>query len=284
MILKSSLLQISATMSIFSPSPEMIAALRVHFTQAEASASPSTASSTSEVLVFDPETHSHLLSSFVDIHIACVLHDNLIATFLPPFTAEKRATMTKWWQARFDEVSREERVIIIALGSASEADELPALANDGQDYESAAISGGQSDKASTPAQILIGYVSLSKPMSETGPFRGPVEKLLVNPRFRKRGIARQMMEKIEVVARKEGRTLLVSLKPFTTLSLQELTASHVLMIGQLLDTVTDSPAVAVYHKLGYTQFGDSIPNYGINPHDGSLGGATFFYKDLRNLP
>jgi len=48
--------------------------------------------------------------------------------------------------------------------------------------------------------------------------------------------------------------------------------------------VTDSPAVAVYHKLGYTQFGDSIPNYGINPHDGSLGGATFFYKDLRKSP
>ena len=199
-------------MSIFSPSPEMIAALRAHFTQIETSASSSgTAPSTSEVLVFDPKTHSHLLPSFVDIHIACVLHDNLIATFLPPFTTDKRAIMTKWWQARFDEVSREERVIIIALGSASAADELPVLANDGQDYESAAISAGKSGKVHASGdQILTGYVSLSKPMSETGPFRGPVEKLLVNPRFRKRGIARQMMGEIEVVARKEGRTLLVS--------------------------------------------------------------------------
>jgi len=209
-------------MSIFSPSPEMIAALRAHFTQIETSASSSgTAPSTSEVLVFDPKTHSHLLPSFVDIHIACVLHDNLIATFLPPFTTEKRAVMTKWWQARFDEVSREERVIIIALGSSSAADELPALANDGQNYESAAISAPKNVQAPPNGdQILTGYVSLSKPMSETGPFRGPVEKLLVNPRFRKRGIARQMMEQIEVVARKEGRTLLVSSREFLSLSYQ----------------------------------------------------------------
>jgi len=211
-------------MSIFSPSPDMIAALRAHFDQLEASASSSsTTPSTSEVLVFDPKIHSHLQSSFVDIHIACVLHDNLIATFLPPFTAEKRAMMTKWWQARFDEVAREERVIIIALGSASAADELPALANDGQDYESAAISTGKNGKAPASGdQILAGYVSLSKPMSGTGPFRGPVEKLLVNPRFRKRGIARQMMEKIEVVARNEGRTLLVSSRRFMTPSHESL--------------------------------------------------------------
>jgi len=53
------------------------------------------------------------------------------------------------------------------------------------------------------------------------------------------------------------------------------------MIKKLLDTVTDSPAVAVYHKLGYKQFGESLPDYGINPHDGSFCGMTYFYKDLR---
>jgi len=192
----------------------MIAALRAHFDQAEASASSSSmAPSTSDILLFDPKKHSHLLTSFVDIHIACVLHDNLVATFLPPFTIEKRAIMTKWWQARFDEVSRKERVIIIGMGSASEANELAGLADDGQQYESAAISAVQDDEVFTSGnQILTGYVCLHKPMSETGPFRGPVEKLLVNPRFRKRGIARRMMDKLEIIAKKEGRTLLVSQK------------------------------------------------------------------------
>jgi len=210
----------------------MIAALRAHFEQAEASASSSSmAPSTSEVLLFDPKTHSHLLSSFVDIHIACVLHDNLVATFLPPFTIEKRATMIKWWQARFDEVSREQRVIIIGMGSASEADELAGLADDGQQYESEAIRARQDVKTpSSGNQILTGYVCLHKPVSETGPFRGPVEKLLVNPRFRKRGIAREMMDKLEVVARKERRTLLVSQRAFMFLSSQRIGDASVLMI------------------------------------------------------
>lgn len=49
-------------------------------------------------------------------------------------------------------------------------------------------------------------------------------------------------------------------------------------VKQLLDTETDSPAEAVYKKLGYTALG-KIPNYCISP-TGELKDATFFYKDL----
>lgn len=58
---------------------------------------------------------------------------------------------------------------------------------------------------------LAGYVMLGMPVTETGPFRGKVEKLLVAPEHRRKGIANGLMAKLEEVARAEKRTLLVSL-------------------------------------------------------------------------
>lgn len=63
-------------------------------------------------------------------------------------------------------------------------------------------------------QEIAGYVSLGKPITETGPFRGAVEKLLVHPKYRGLGIARRVMAKLEEVALAEGRGLLVSI-PFS---------------------------------------------------------------------
>ena len=51
---------------------------------------------------------------------------------------------------------------------------------------------------------------LSKPVTQTGPFRGIVEKLFVAPKWRRKGVAKTMMRKLEEVAREEGRTMLVS--------------------------------------------------------------------------
>ena len=62
----------------------------------------------------------------------------------------------------------------------------------------------------TGEEELAGYVMLGMPPSHTGPFRGIVEKLLVPPEHRKKGIARALMRKVEDVAREVGRTLLVS--------------------------------------------------------------------------
>jgi len=45
--------------------------------------------------------------------------------------------------------------------------------------------------------------------------------------------------------------------------------------------MTDSGAEVMYKKIGYTQLGDHIPDYGLYP-DGTMGGGTFFYK-VRSL-
>ncbi|KAJ7472663.1 putative acetyltransferase [Mycena latifolia] len=76
-------------------------------------------------------------------------------------------------------------------------------------------------------------------------FRGIVEKLLVSPNFRRRGMARKLMEKLE----------------------------------ELLDTETGSSAETVYPKLGYIQLG-IVPKYGVSPVDKSLIAGTFFWKQL----
>jgi GNAT superfamily N-acetyltransferase len=57
---------------------------------------------------------------------------------------------------------------------------------------------------------LMGYVCLMMPITETGPFRGEVNKLMVSPNHRRKGVARRVMEKMEDVGRQRGRTLLVS--------------------------------------------------------------------------
>jgi len=44
--------------------------------------------------------------------------------------------------------------------------------------------------------------------------------------------------------------------------------------------MTGSGAEAMYKKFGYAQLGGHIPDYGYWP-DGTLGGGTFFYRDLR---
>ncbi|KAJ6589197.1 acyl-CoA N-acyltransferase [Mycena capillaripes] len=177
------------------------------------------------VRVFDPTNpqDTALIPSFADIHIACIEIDHTIATFTPPL---KRDAITEWWKARAADAAQGTRIIIIAL------------ANDANGHEQ-----------------LAGYVMLYRPLTETGPFRGSVEKLLVSPSFRRRGLARKLMDKLEEEARIHGQTLL------------------------MLDTETGSPAETVYPKLGYIQLG-IIPKYGVSPVDGSLIAGTFFWKQL----
>ncbi|RMY47915.1 hypothetical protein D0865_08396 [Hortaea werneckii] len=105
---------------------------------------------------------------------------------------------------------------------------------------------------------VAGFVSLDMPFSETGPFRGMVEKMLVSPRHRYKGVARRVMAELERVAIERGRTVL------------------------FLDTVVVSGAELVYPKLGYKLVG-GIPKYGIHPTTRELVDEMFFYKDLREV-
>ena len=65
--------------------------------------------------------------------------------------------------------------------------------------------------ATTGKEEVAGYVMLGMPFAQTAPFRGTVEKLLVTPEHRKKGIARAVMLKLEEVARAHGRNLLVGI-------------------------------------------------------------------------
>jgi GNAT superfamily N-acetyltransferase len=126
-----------------------------------------------KLIVFDPASHSHLIPSLVSIHIAYITtppYTNL--TFKPPLDTSR---MQSWWEDRVQEDVAGNRDIIIQLASNSASGE----------------------------EELAGIVSLSIPFSETGPFRGGVEKLLVSPEHRRKGIARALMLKLEEVSREK---------------------------------------------------------------------------------
>lgn len=87
--------------------------------------------------------------------------------------------------------------------------------------------------------------------------RADVAKVLVHSRARRQGIARQLMEHLELVAHREDRRLLV------------------------LDTVTGSPAEDLYRGLGYAVVG-SIPDYARLP-TGELVATTVMFKQFTQM-
>ena len=82
-----------------------------------------------------------------------------------------------------------------------------------------------------------------------------VSKVLVDPAFRRAGVARTLMQEIERRAAREGRWLLT------------------------LDTAGDA-AEALYRSLGYTLAG-AIPNYARNAFEDRYDATRLMYKDLR---
>ena len=102
---------------------------------------------------------------------------------------------------------------------------------------------------------IVGTVQLNLATPPNQPHRADVVKLLVHPSARRLGIARALMVEIENIARTEKRTLLT------------------------LDTVTNSPAEALYRSLNYTVMG-VIPGYARASLTPDLEDATFLYKQL----
>ncbi|NUU64802.1 GNAT family N-acetyltransferase [Enterobacteriaceae bacterium BIT-l23] len=101
---------------------------------------------------------------------------------------------------------------------------------------------------------VTGAVQLSLCGKANGIHRAEVEKLMVDTRYRQRGIGKALMQEVERQARARQRSLLV------------------------LDTRTGDPASMLYRSLGYQEAG-RIPDFAINS-DGSLAGTTIFYKRL----
>ena len=102
---------------------------------------------------------------------------------------------------------------------------------------------------------IVGTVQLDLEMPPNQRHRAAVEKMLVHPDARRRGIARALMTGLEELARSEERTLLT------------------------LDTVTGSKAELLYRSLGYLTVGE-IPRYARGSLTPELEGTTMMYKEL----
>ncbi len=103
-------------------------------------------------------------------------------------------------------------------------------------------------------QQIVGTVQLIIDQPENQPHRADVAKLLVHPRARRRGAAQRLMQQLETVALRAGKTVLV------------------------LDTATGSSAELFYQNNGWLRAGE-IPAYALRP-DGELCSTTFYYKHL----
>jgi ribosomal protein S18 acetylase RimI-like enzyme len=101
---------------------------------------------------------------------------------------------------------------------------------------------------------LVGTVQVILALPPNQPHRAEIAKLLVHRAARGRGIARLLMERAEVEAQAEGKTLLV------------------------LDAVTGGDAARLYDRLGWTTVG-VIPGYALYP-DGRPCDTTYFWKSL----
>lgn len=105
------------------------------------------------------------------------------------------------------------------------------------------------------AERIAGAVQLDYDTPANQPHRAEIRKLLVHPDFRRQGIARALMARIEDEARRLGRSLLT------------------------LDTRTGDSAEPLYATLGYSTTG-VIPGYCRDTHKDRLDSTTIMYKTL----
>ena len=102
---------------------------------------------------------------------------------------------------------------------------------------------------------LAGTVQLDHSMPPNQLHRCEVSKLLVSPRFRRRGIARQLMHELELEASKINRPLIT------------------------LDTVKGSNAEPLYLSLGF-EIAGVIPEFSRHPSKDSYDATTYMFKQL----
>lgn len=160
---------------------------------------------------------SAAVPALAEILIECV-EGGASVSFMPPMTTEKA---TRFWTTVADGVARGERALIVA-----------------------------EDRDGT----IVGTVQLILALPENQPHRADVAKMLVRSSARRRGVAQQLMEAVDRVARDERRTVLV------------------------LDAVTDGDAARLYARAGWQRVGD-IPQFALMP-DGALCSTTYFYKRI----
>lgn len=162
------------------------------------------------------EILSHL-DSLAEILGNCV-NGGASVSFMLPFSLEKAH---QFWLGVADSVARGERSVLVSRDEKGE---------------------------------LFGTVQLITDQPDNQPHRADVAKLLVHEKARRRGVAMALMEALEAVAVKQGKTVLV------------------------LDTATGSGAETFYQRAGWQKVGE-IPRYALMP-DGEMTATSVFYKFL----
>lgn len=133
--------------------------------------------------VFSQAAHAHLTPYLAALHASCITHDATIATFLPPLNHDKLLT---YWKECIAESNKGTRLIVLLLDESE-----PGSRAKGNE--------------------LVGVATMIMPSSETGPFRGFIEKVFVSTKARRKGYGRRLMAALEMEAVGKGRTLLVRL-------------------------------------------------------------------------
>jgi GNAT superfamily N-acetyltransferase len=167
------------------------------------------------VMAMDAPAAASAERRLADILLACV-QDGASVSFMASLTLDEARA---FWRARAKDVALGARIL------------LGAYANG----------------------VLAGTVTLDCGMPPNQPHHAAVQKMLVHPRARRRGLARALMRAAEQAALTAGRTLLT------------------------LDTAS-AAAEALYRDMSYVCVG-TIPRYALNP-DGSFCDTTLFYKRL----
>jgi len=101
---------------------------------------------------------------------------------------------------------------------------------------------------------IVGTAQLHLESRTNGRHRAEVAKVMVHPDARRRGIARSLLQRLEDVARREARTLLI------------------------LDTREGDPSNVLYQEFGYIEVG-KIPRYVTN-EVGEYQATVIYYKLL----
>jgi ribosomal protein S18 acetylase RimI-like enzyme len=99
---------------------------------------------------------------------------------------------------------------------------------------------------------IVGSAQLQLCTKQNGRHRAEIGKLMTDPKFRRSGIGRSLMQKVEERAKQKGRSLLV------------------------LDTREGDPSNHLYISIGYVEAG-RIPNYAKSAN-GELHSTVFYYK------
>ncbi|KAK3905552.1 hypothetical protein C8A05DRAFT_30618 [Staphylotrichum tortipilum] len=180
--------------------------------------------------VFDQAQHGHLVPYIAALHASCITLDNMVGPFLPPLTNEK---LLPWWKKRIAETQDGSRVIVLLL-----PDTTLGKKPQGTD--------------------LRGIAMVRLADDETGAFRGHIDAVLVDRRYRRQGGAKALVMALEYEASKRGRSLL------------------------LVDTETDSVAELAFKNFGYIEIG-KVPHFSRSPANLTKG-ETFFYKEFLPSP